>query len=112
MTGPTNTEKTYLVHSDVHLFSSCHHRRHRTPPKRAFMLVFGVLTFSSYDDNNNDAENVTILLLSHATLLVTAFVIYYSLLVPMHYGTTSVVDIYFSLFAMFTDFYDVPYHSI
>ena len=45
-------------------------------------------------------------------LPVTVFVIYYFLFVSMHYGTTSVVDIYFSLFAMFTDFYDVPYHSI
>ena len=33
------------------------HRRHRTPPKRAFMLVFGVLTFSGHGHNDDDAEN-------------------------------------------------------
>jgi len=36
----------------------------------------------------------------------------YSLFVYMHYGTTFVVDIYFSLFVMFTDFYDVLYCSV
>jgi len=51
-------------------------------------------------------------LLSHVMLPVTAFVISYFLFVSIHYGTTSVVDIYFSLFAMFTDFYDVPYRAI
>ena len=60
---------------------------------------------------SNTASTVTILLLSHVTLLVDTLVICYFLFVSMHYGTTSVVDIYFSLFAMFTDFYDVPYHS-
>ena len=34
------------------------------------------------------------------------------LFVHMHYGTTFVVDIYFSLFTMFMDFYDDLYRSI
>jgi len=54
--------------------------------------------------------DVTVLLLSHVMFPVTAFVIYYFLFVQ--YGTTSVVDIYFSLFLMFTDFHGVPYRSI
>ena len=37
--------------------STSHHRRHRTPPKRAFMLVFGVLTFSGHHHNDDNAEN-------------------------------------------------------
>ena len=51
---------------------------------------------------------VTVLLLP----LSLSFVICYFLFVHMHYGTTFVVDIYFSLLTMFTDFYDVPYRSI
>jgi len=37
--------------------STSHHRRHRTPPKRAFMLVFGGLTFSGHHHNDDNAEN-------------------------------------------------------
>ena len=71
-----------------------------TRTRQTVVLVMAMVTY------------VTVLLLSHAMFPVTAFVIYYFLFVSMQYGTTSVVDIYFSLFAMFTDFYDVPYHSI
>ena len=37
--------------------STSHHSRHRSPPNRAFMLVFGVSSFSGRHHNDDDAEN-------------------------------------------------------
>jgi len=82
---------------------------------RAAMAVIVAMPAAASEWSTGDGMMrvvVTILLLSHVTLLVAIFVICYLLFVSMQYGTTSVVDIYFSLFAMFTDFYDVLYHSI
>jgi len=46
------------------------------------------------------------------TLCCFVFVIYYSVFMYMHYGTTFVVDTCFSLLVMFTDFYVILHCSV